>query len=76
IEKNFCEGAIKKCRENFSVLLAVAKRRRAETLGGSAARRAALKLRIRIFAKKSSDFVQDRQPNLCSPYHPIWRPVE
>jgi len=29
-EKNFCEGVIKKCLENFSVLLAV---RRAETLG-------------------------------------------
>ena len=32
-EKNDREK-IKKCRENFSVLLAVAERRRAETLGG------------------------------------------
>ncbi|MBU1246532.1 hypothetical protein KKD51_00980, partial [Patescibacteria group bacterium] len=34
IEKNFGGARLKKCRENFSVLLAVAKRRRAETLGG------------------------------------------
>ncbi|MCK4520757.1 hypothetical protein KAT95_02715 [Candidatus Parcubacteria bacterium] len=33
IEKNLGQ-AIKKCLENFSVLLAVAKQRRAETLGG------------------------------------------
>ena len=34
IEKKFGGRRLKKCRENFSVLLAVAKRRRAETLGG------------------------------------------
>jgi len=34
IEKNLWGRRLKKCRENFSVLLAVAKRRRAETLGG------------------------------------------
>jgi hypothetical protein len=34
IEKNFRGARLKKCRENFSVLLAEAKRRRAETLGG------------------------------------------
>jgi len=34
IEKNFGGARLKKCRENFSVLLAKAKRRRAETLGG------------------------------------------
>ena len=34
IEKNFGGARLKKCRENVSVLLAVAKRRRAETLGG------------------------------------------
>jgi hypothetical protein len=34
IEKNFGGARLKKCRENFSVLLAEAKRRRAETLGG------------------------------------------
>ena len=34
IEKNFGGARIKKCKENFSVLLAEAKRRRAETLGG------------------------------------------
>ena len=34
IEKNFGGARLKKCREKFSVLLAVAKRRRAETLGG------------------------------------------
>jgi len=35
IEKNFGGARIKKCKENFSVLLAaVAKRRRTETLGG------------------------------------------
>jgi len=34
IEKNFWGARLKKCRENFSVLLAEAKRRRAETLGG------------------------------------------
>ena len=34
IEKNFGGARIKKCSENFSVLLAEAKRRRAETLGG------------------------------------------
>ena len=33
-EKNFGGTRLKKCRENVSVLLAVAKRRRAETLGG------------------------------------------
>ena len=34
IEKIWGGRRLKKCRENFSVLLAVAKRRRAETLGG------------------------------------------
>jgi len=34
IEKNFGGARLKKCREKFSVLLAVVKRRRAETLGG------------------------------------------
>ncbi|MFH1402236.1 MAG: hypothetical protein ABIG87_01255 [Patescibacteria group bacterium] len=34
IEKNFGGRRLKKCRENFSVLLAEAKRRRAETLDG------------------------------------------
>jgi len=34
IEKNFGGARLKKCRENFSVLFAVAKRRRTETLGG------------------------------------------
>ena len=34
IENNFGGARIKKCLENFSVLLAEAKRRRAETLGG------------------------------------------
>jgi hypothetical protein len=34
VEKNFGGARIKKCRENVSVLLAVAKRRRAETLSG------------------------------------------
>ena len=34
IEKNFGGARLKKCRENFSVLLAVTERRRAETLGG------------------------------------------
>ncbi|MBU4141354.1 hypothetical protein KKE99_00565, partial [Patescibacteria group bacterium] len=35
IEKDFGGARLKKCKENFSVLLAaVAKRRRAETLGG------------------------------------------
>ncbi|MFH0972544.1 MAG: hypothetical protein V1768_00925, partial [Patescibacteria group bacterium] len=34
IEKNLGGARIKKCRENFSVLLAEAERRRAETLGG------------------------------------------
>ena len=34
IEKKFGGRRLKKCRENFSVLLAVAKRRRTETLGG------------------------------------------
>jgi hypothetical protein len=33
IEKNFGGARLKKCRENFSVLLAEAKRRRAEMLG-------------------------------------------
>jgi len=30
--------------------------------GGSAARSAALKISVRIFAEKGSDFIQDRQP--------------
>jgi hypothetical protein len=34
IEKNLGGARLKKCRENVSVLLDVAKRRRAETLGG------------------------------------------
>ena len=34
IENNFGGARIKKCSENFSVLLAEAKRRQAETLGG------------------------------------------
>jgi len=34
IEKNFWGRQLKKCKKNFSVLLAEAKRRRAETLGG------------------------------------------
>ena len=34
IEKSFRGARLKKCRENFSVLLTEAKRRRAETLGG------------------------------------------
>ena len=41
IEKNFGGVRIKKCKENFSVLLAEAKRRRAETLGGFCARQGA-----------------------------------
>jgi len=41
IEKNFGGARLKKCKENFSVLLAEAKRRRAETLGGFCARQGA-----------------------------------
>jgi len=59
IGKNFRSARLKKCRENFSVLLAV---RRAETRGGFAALRAALKISVRIFAEKNSDFVQSSEP--------------
>ena len=41
IEKNFGGARLKKCKENFSVLLAEAKWRRAETLGGFCARQGA-----------------------------------
>jgi len=53
IEKNFWGRQLKKCRENFSVLLAEAKRMRAETLGGFCARQGAdcrLK-KVRAFSK-------------------------
>jgi len=48
---------IKKCRENFSVLLAEAKRRRAETLGGNikgqpAKRASELKVNRDVLRKK------------------------
>ena len=53
IEKNFGGQTIKKCRENFSVLLAV---RWAETLGGSIGKI------LWILLKESSDFVQQTPP--------------
>ena len=56
IEKNFCEGTIKKCLENFSVLLAEAKRRRAETLGGIVALRATIKNQRPDFRQKKFGF--------------------
>jgi hypothetical protein len=43
LKKIFVACPLKKYLENFSVLLAVAKRRRAETLGGIAALRAAIR---------------------------------
>ncbi len=53
IEKNFGGRRLKKCRENFSVLLAV---RRAETLGGSIGKI------LWILLKKGSDIVQQAPP--------------
>ena len=56
IEKNFGGVRIKKCKENFSVLLAEAKRRRAETLGGIAARRATIKSQCQDFGRNRFGF--------------------
>jgi len=56
IEKKFARGAIKKCLENFSVLLAEAKQRRAETLGGIVAHRATIKSQRQDFRQKKFGF--------------------
>jgi hypothetical protein len=55
IEKNFGGARLKKCLENFSVLpVAVAKRRRAETLGGiqSAKSSGFCSKKVRILSKR------------------------
>jgi hypothetical protein len=58
IEKIFARGRLKKCRENFSVLLAEAKRRRAETLGGvqSAKSSGFCSKKVRILTKRHRQF--------------------
>jgi len=58
IEKDFGGARLKKCRENFSVLLAVAKRRRAETLGGiqSAKSSGFCSKKVRISSKQYRQF--------------------
>jgi hypothetical protein len=58
IEKNFGGARLKKCRENFSVLLAEAKRRRAETLGGiqSAKSSGFCSKKVRISSKQYRQF--------------------
>ena len=52
IEKIFVRGRLKRCLENFSVLLAKAKRRRVETLGGIVARRATIKCQCQDFVQR------------------------
>jgi hypothetical protein len=58
IEKNLGGRRLKKCRENFSVLLAVAKRRQAETLGG-------------IQSAKSSGFCSKKVRISSNRHHPM-----
>jgi len=59
IKKNWGER-LKKCRENFSVLLAEAKRRRAETLGGiqSAKSSGFCSKKVRILSKRYRQFTK------------------
>jgi len=67
IEKIFARGRLKKCLENFSVLLAaVAKRRRAETLGGI------VPMDIGTIKSRSPDFRQKKfgfYPKGTANYH-------
>jgi len=62
IEKNFGGARLKKCRENFSVLLAEAKRRRAETLSRiqSAKFSGFSSKKVRILTKRHRNFSEFR----------------
>jgi hypothetical protein len=62
IEKIFARGRLKRYLENFSVLLAEAKRMRAETRGGMSPAGRQSKVNVRILFKESSNFVQNRPP--------------
>jgi small nuclear ribonucleoprotein (snRNP)-like protein len=59
IEKIFVKGRLKKCLENFSVLLAEAKRRRTETLGGIQSKSASgfCSKKVRISSKRHRHFL-------------------